>query len=119
MFPQGYQYHFWTDFEDMQKIRKIWYYFRHETQNVKYVFLNTGSNKIIPLWFLCFRFTLYAVYTVAKIAIAHRWELRMVPSLGHRWAMAKRSADHRWAIDGNATVHRWPMDGLPWDPNLG
>ena len=40
---------FWTDFEDMQKIRKIWYYFRHETQNVKYVFLNTGSNKVIPL----------------------------------------------------------------------
>ena len=41
------------------------------------------------------------------------------PSMGHRWAMAKRSADHRWAIDGNAMVHRWPMDGLPWDPNSG
>ena len=33
MLPQGYQYQFWTDFEDMQKIRKIWYYFRHETQS--------------------------------------------------------------------------------------
>ena len=43
----------------------------------------------------------------------------MVPSMAHRWAMAKRSADHRWAIDGNAMVHRWPMDGLPWDPNSG
>ena len=51
MSPQVYQYQFWTDFEDLQKIRKIWYSFRHETQNVKYVFLNTGSNKIIPLWF--------------------------------------------------------------------
>ena len=41
------------------------------------------------------------------------------PLMGHRWAMAKRSADHRWVIDGNAMVHRWPMDGLPWDPNSG
>ena len=49
MSPQGYQYQFWTNFEEMQKFRKIRYNFWHETQNVKYVFLNTGSNKIIPL----------------------------------------------------------------------
>ena len=27
--------------------------------NVKYMFLNSGSNKIIPLLFLCLRYTLY------------------------------------------------------------
>ena len=59
MSPQRYQCQFWTDFEDLQKIRKIWYYFRHETQNVKYMFLNPGSNIIILLWFLCFRYTVY------------------------------------------------------------
>ena len=33
MSPQGYQYQFWTDFEDLQKIRKIRYSFRHENQS--------------------------------------------------------------------------------------
>ena len=56
---------------------------------------------------------------LAKTGIAHRWEFSMVPSMAHRWTMAKKSADHRWVIDGNAMVHRWPMDGLPWDPNSG
>ena len=27
--------------------------------NVKYKLLNSGSNQIIQLWFLCFRYTLY------------------------------------------------------------
>ena len=33
MSPQKDQYQFGTDFEDMQKIRIIRYYFRHETQS--------------------------------------------------------------------------------------
>ena len=33
MSPQRYQYQFWTDFEDMQKIPKIRFFFGHETQS--------------------------------------------------------------------------------------
>ena len=35
----------------------------------------------------------------------------MVPSIAHRWAIAKRSADHRWEYDGPSMAHGWAALG--------
>ena len=52
-------------------------------------------------------------YSLAKIAIAHRWELSMVPSMAHRWRIDGPWQKGRRTIDGSSMGMRWCIDG-PW-----